>query len=137
MAVELAQRLCDAMNSHDVERLKVAYCDDVENSDPTQVLNGIDAVLAYWQGLWTAFKDLSFVVGPGCVGDEKARANEWIARGTHTGPLTMPDGSAIPGSGRVIELKGMSYFELRDGKVHRQRDYFDVASQMTQLGLVG
>ena len=55
---------------------------------------------------------------------------EIVARGTHTGPL---DG--IPPTGRRAEVVGCNVVEIRDGKIHRERDYYDTMALMQQLGL--
>lgn len=42
---------------------------------------------------------------------------------------------AIPQSaGRKIRFRGMSLFELRDGKVQAYREYFDTGAALLQLG---
>jgi steroid delta-isomerase-like uncharacterized protein len=42
---------------------------------------------------------------------------------------------AIPRSaGRKIRFRGMSFFELRDGKVQAYREYFDTGAALLQLG---
>ena len=42
---------------------------------------------------------------------------------------------AIPRSaGRKIRFRGMSLFELRDGKVRAYREYFDTGAALLQLG---
>ena len=42
---------------------------------------------------------------------------------------------AIPRSaGRKIQFRGMSLFELRDGKVRAYREYFDTGAALLQLG---
>ena len=59
---------------------------------------------------------------------------EFTGRGTHTGTLTTPMGS-IPATGRSLTLQLCDVIEFEDGKVKRQRTYFDTGSMMAQLGL--
>jgi ketosteroid isomerase-like protein len=42
---------------------------------------------------------------------------------------------AIPKSaGRKIRFRGMSVYELRDGKIEAYREYFDTGAALLQLG---
>lgn len=67
------------------------------------------------------------------MGDDVAV--EYTGRGTHTGTLSTSMGD-IPATGRSVTLQLCDVMEFRDGKVHRQRTYFDTGSMMAQLGLM-
>ena len=60
---------------------------------------------------------------------------EYTGRGTHTGTLSTSMGD-IPATGRSVTLQLCDVIEFKDGKVHRQRTYFDTGSMMAQLGLL-
>ncbi len=60
---------------------------------------------------------------------------EYTGRGTHTGTLTSSMGS-IPPTGRQLTLTLCDVIEFEEGKVKRQRSYFDSGSMMAQLGLL-
>jgi steroid delta-isomerase-like uncharacterized protein len=55
-------------------------------------------------------------------------------RGTHSGPLQMPTGE-IPATGRTIEMRACQVVDIADGKARGTRQYFDMATMMTQLGV--
>ena len=40
----------------------------------------------------------------------------------------------IPPSGRPVEVVICNVMELRDGKIHREREYVDLMSILTQIG---
>ena len=61
---------------------------------------------------------------------------EWTGWATNTGPLAMPGGTEIPATGKTIEVSGVSIVMVRDGKIATERDYFDNAALMSQLGLM-
>ena len=63
-------------------------------------------------------------------------ADEWTFAGTHTGPLQLPDGTEFPPTGRRVEVRGMEFVELRDGKIVVDNLYYDPAAALAQLGLV-
>ena len=71
---------------------------------------GAEAAVAVAEYYTTAFPDLSFEVRAGHAPSDDVAILELIARGTHTGPL---------GDGRII----------------REREYFDTFAIMSQLGL--
>ena len=59
---------------------------------------------------------------------------EYTGRGTHTETLSTGMGD-IPATGRSVTLQLCDVMEFKDGKVYRQRTYFDTGSMMAQLGL--
>jgi steroid delta-isomerase-like uncharacterized protein len=56
---------------------------------------------------------------------------ELIARGTHRGDL-----NGIAPTGRSLQLNIANVMETREGKVYREREYFDLMSMMVQLGVI-
>jgi steroid delta-isomerase-like uncharacterized protein len=68
-------------------------------------------------------------------------AGEWVAsehvgRGTNTGPIPSQAGM-LPPTGRSIELAIAEVYQLRDGKLASLRAYYDMATMLRQLGLMG
>jgi ketosteroid isomerase-like protein len=68
-------------------------------------------------------------------GEDDFAVVEFVARGTHDGPLASPGGE-IPSTGRRIETRFCEVYEIQDGKLVRGRIYFDLATIMGQLGLM-
>jgi len=56
---------------------------------------------------------------------------EFVARGTHNGDL-----KGIAPTGKAVEIHAANAMELRDGKVYREREYFDLMTLMVQIGAV-
>ncbi len=54
---------------------------------------------------------------------------EWIVRGTHQGPLM-----GFPGTGRQIEIRGLTVVTRARGKITKESLYYDVADLYRQLG---
>ena len=61
---------------------------------------------------------------------------EFVSRGTQTGPLHSRLGS-FPATGRRMEASCCSVMRVENGKVVEGRDYYDAASIIRQLGLLG
>jgi predicted ester cyclase len=55
---------------------------------------------------------------------------EFTASGTQTGEL-----SGIPPTGRSVSADVCNVVEVRDGKIYREREYYDVMGLMQQLGV--
>jgi steroid delta-isomerase-like uncharacterized protein len=56
---------------------------------------------------------------------------EFIGRGTHEGELM-----GIAPTGKSITIPVCNVLEMRDGKIHREREYMDMATMMVQLGVM-
>ncbi len=63
-------------------------------------------------------------------------ADEWTFVGTHTGAFLMPDGTELPPTGKRVEIRGMEFVRLRDGKIVVDNLYYDNLAILVQLGLV-
>jgi len=55
---------------------------------------------------------------------------ELVARGTHHGDLM-----GIPPTGRSIVIHMCNVMVLRDGRIHREREFFDRLTMLEQLGV--
>ena len=52
----------------------------------------------------------------------------WNFKGTHTG-----DFFGIPASGNKLDLSGTTLVSIKDGKIAREQDFFDMMSMLNQL----
>jgi steroid delta-isomerase-like uncharacterized protein len=111
------------------------YASDAVFADPFNACKGRDAIQAYFEISAGAFPDGTNETMR-LVEEGDAVAVEMIYRGTNTGPLPLPDGSVIPATGKAMELSVASVLKVRDGKIVSERDYFDGAALMSQLGLM-
>lgn len=128
------QKLADLWNAGDREAFLACHTDDCEITWPEGTDKGQAAAAAFW-----AAKDPS----PGNqvrisvlieVGDTVAE--EGVVEGTNTGPLTAPDGSQIPATGRDFTIPFAALHTVRDGKITSSRYYWDGMGFMAQLGLL-
>ena len=58
-------------------------------------------------------------------------AGEWRLTGTHNGA-----GGPLPPTGKTFEILGVSIGRLEGGKIRQNRDYWDMATFLTQVGLM-
>jgi steroid delta-isomerase-like uncharacterized protein len=121
-----------AWASGDIETILAAYSDDVvfEEVPFNLVVQGQEELRAHLQALYTAFPDIAFAAtGDAFLSGEWA-AVEWTATGTYSGQIPgMP-----PGTGQTVTFRGASILELEGGKIRVEREYYDAASLLAQLG---
>ena len=81
-----------------------------------------------------AFPDAEYVV-ESFVEEGDTFTDEWTFTGTNTGPFRLPDGE-VPATGRPVELKGMEFVEVRNGRIVVDNLYYDFMAAVAQLGLI-
>ncbi len=97
--------------------------------------SGQDKVLPLWRGWANALPDSAPTIHSTFVsGNTVVIECTWT--GTHKGPLEMPKGNIQP-TGKRIELRACNVFEIDPDsvKAKSQRQYFDMATLLGQLGV--
>ncbi|HEY2387538.1 MAG TPA: nuclear transport factor 2 family protein [Candidatus Binatia bacterium] len=109
----LAQRIVDVTVGHDDDATLALYADDVESTEMGQpAMRGIDAIrqkFQMWRGMTShaSFRPKSVLV------DGNAIVIEWV--GTVT----------LSSSGKTVTLDEVAVHEIRNGKIVRERFYYD------------
>ena len=132
---ELVEQQISAGFSKNYAKLTEFYAKDVRYVDPDGEWTGVDAVLAHMKETFDPFPEMSFETKAIYDGDGWAIA-EGVVSGKNTGPLVMPDGSTLPATGRDIEFGTVTIYELRDGAITAERNYWDNMAIYAQLGLL-
>jgi predicted ester cyclase len=101
--------------------------------DPLAVepLVGLDPLEAHAAALRTAFPDVRVERTAPALQRGDHACVPWRLHGTNRGRL-----GAIPPTERSIELHGLHYLELSDGRISRARGFFDLYEGSIQLGLL-
>lgn len=121
-------------NAHDAELAAQSLHADVEYHDaavgePQRGLAAArDNVIAFFLG---ALPDLTWTMVGEPVVANGAMAFRWVFAGTNTG--TPFEGDAPTGA--RVELRGMSFVEVANGKIVYQGDFYDALTLRRQLGL--
>ncbi len=114
--------------------LKHATADVVVEMIPFgQVHRGHGGFREFLGGFKTAFPDLRIEVTRQIADDDRVTA-EFVAYGTHSGPLMTP-GGPVPATGKPVTFTVCEVWDIRDGQIAGIRNYQDAASLMRQLGL--
>jgi steroid delta-isomerase-like uncharacterized protein len=122
-------------NKHDWGGVPALFTSDGVHIDPTGRHGGSEAIRDYLETTDKAVPDASIQASL-AIDDGDIVVTEWSFQGTHTGPIDLPDGTEIAATGNTLEFPGVSVLTIRDGKIANFRDYFDLVTMMTQLGLM-
>ena len=134
-AEEVVRASLAAFNDNDEAASRSLVTDDAEIVDVPSgtVFCGPDGIVAFQRGWYAGFSDAKTVLTSIVVSGNQV-ATEFAGRGTHDGPFTTPMGE-IPATGRQVDIRFCSVWDIRDGKVAASRTYYDTATFARQLGL--
>ena len=132
---ELLDRYVELYNAGDLNACTELYAEDAVQWMHDGIFEGRVAIRDRLARDLDAFPDAKYVV-ESFVEDGDTFADEWTFTGTNTGPLRHPDGTEIPATGKPVEIKGMEYVEVRDGKIVVDNLYYDFMAAVAQLGLI-
>jgi predicted ester cyclase len=125
----------EGVQERDFVKALSVFADDVERTmSGAGTLRGLEAFKAVIQVFPDAFLDIAFAVDTWIETDGTLVA-EGRVRGTHTGPLTTPEGE-IPATGRRLDLPFADILQVRGDKFSLLHVYFDRLEMMNQLGLI-
>jgi len=92
-------------------------------------LKGKAEVESFANAFFTAFPDIRFELASTPIEAGNRCSFEWRITGTHLGLLLDK-----PATGKAIDFQGISTMEVKDGKIVRITDYWDLATLLRQIG---
>jgi steroid delta-isomerase-like uncharacterized protein len=127
-AAVIAQRWCDAWNSHDVEQVLTVFTDDILYEDVTfKLVNHGHADLRKFAAFFfQAVPDLYLECLRAVLSDGQGSI-EWAFSGTDHGVFK---------TGKRFFVRGASVITVRGNKISRNLDYYDAAKIMRDVGLL-
>jgi steroid delta-isomerase-like uncharacterized protein len=131
----LLDRYVSLYNSGDLDGVMDLYAEDSSQSMPDGTYEGRAAIRGRLAKELAAFSDVAHRV-VSYVEEGDAFADEWVFVGTHTGSLVLPDGTELPPTGKRVEMPGMEYVKVRDGKIVVDNLYYDNLAVAAQFGLL-
>ena len=103
------------------------FTEDVVIVTPEGNLVVIEAVKNFYLNYFLGFSDVEFTIVD-AFGQGDKIVKYWNFKGTHTG-----DFFGIPASGNKLDLSGTTLVSIKDGKIAREQDFFDMMSMLNQL----
>jgi steroid delta-isomerase-like uncharacterized protein len=130
-AATVHREMFKAVENQDFGKLRALYHPEYTYMSGDGVeQKGADAGVAVAEMYTKAFQDLSFEIRNQFTPSSDVSIIEFTARGTHKEEL-----EGIPATGRQVEVVVCNVIEVRDGKIYREREYYDALSMMQQLGV--
>lgn len=131
-AAALHREMFDAVTSRDFSRLRSLYHPDYTYTSGDGVeQKGADAGVAVAETYMTAFPDMTMEIREQFAPSDTVSIIEFTARGTHKEAL-----EGIPATGKQVEVVVCNVVETAEGKILREREYYDALSLMKQLGVI-
>jgi steroid delta-isomerase-like uncharacterized protein len=128
-ATAIQREMFQAVANRDLEALRAMYHPDYTYTGPDGVeVTGPDAGIAVAETYTAAFPDLSVEFLAQHSSGDTAVA-ELLISGTHQEAL---EGRAA--TGVHVTMHDCNIVQVRDGRIVRERDYFDTATLLAQLG---
>lgn len=131
----LLERYIELYNDGDLDGVMDLYAEDSVQLMPDGFFEGRSAIKERLAQELNAFSDIAHRY-TSYVEQDDAFADEWVFVGTHTGPLVLPDGTELPATGKRVEMPGMEYVKMRDGKIVVDNLYYDNLAIAAQFGLL-
>lgn len=126
----------ETINDRDWEGYGAFFVEDVRMRFPGAISGAIgrEGRVQFVQGIITAFPD-GKITAVRVFGAGEWGCCQFHFRGTNTGPLGAPDGSAAPPTGKVAEFPYCVVARFEDGAIVEFDEYFDRLEMLSQLGL--
>jgi steroid delta-isomerase-like uncharacterized protein len=122
-------------NAGDLDAVMDLYAEDAVQLMPDGIFEGRSTIRERLARELDGFADIAHRV-ESFVEQGDAFADEWTFVGTHTGAIVLPDGTELPPTHKRVEIRGMEFVELRDGKIVVDNLYYENVAVLVQLGLV-
>jgi steroid delta-isomerase-like uncharacterized protein len=132
---DLLERYVELYNEGDLDGVMDLYAEDAVQLMPEGTFEGRATIQERLARELAAFPDVQWdLISYMEQGD--TFADEWHFVGTHTGPFVLPDGTELAPTGKRVEVRGMEFVQMRDGKIVVDNLYYDNLGVAAQLGLV-
>jgi steroid delta-isomerase-like uncharacterized protein len=125
-ATALAEKWIAAWNSHDPDKMLSLSTDDIFYEDVPfgEVSHGSAELRKFYLSEIEGVPDLELKLERSSIHDGHGTI-EWTFSGTDKGVFK---------TGKKFSVRGVSVIDLRDGKISRNVDYYDVVTIMRQVG---
>jgi steroid delta-isomerase-like uncharacterized protein len=130
---QIVREHMESENTHDFDVTLATFADHprYEIVPTGEVYDGTEAVSRYYQETRTAFPDQRNELISLYHADDAVIVEFWL-RGTHRGEFR-----GIPPTGKSFEARMAAFFLFEGERLVCERVYFDAATLLTQLGLLG
>jgi steroid delta-isomerase-like uncharacterized protein len=120
-----------AWNSHDTEKVVSFFTDDgvYEELGIGVIKRGKEELRAFIDNFFANFPDTNFELTSSFISGNWYCA-EWVWTGAHKGNV-----AGLPATGKRFSIRGVSVGELKEGKIKRNSDYYNLMDFLKQIGI--
>ena len=124
----LAEKWIAAWNSHDPDKFLPLFTNDIFYEDVAfgEVAHGAAELLKFYLSEVEGIPDLALKLDRANIHNGHGTI-EWTFSGTDKG---------VYKTGKKFSVRGVSVIDLRDGKISRNLDFYDLATVMRQVGVL-
>lgn len=127
---KIVEEYMDAVFRHDSAKIRhMLHNEYTYTSGDGQSMKGIEAGVAVAEMYGNAFPDMKFEIQNMYLSGNIV-VTEFIVNATHTGNLM-----DITPTNRKVLIPICNIAEIREGKIYAEREYFDMAHLLKQLGI--
>jgi steroid delta-isomerase-like uncharacterized protein len=127
---KIVEEYMDAVFRHDSEKVRhLLHNEYTYTSGDGQSQKGIEAGVAIAEMYGNAFPDMKFEIQNMFLSGNIV-VTEFIVKATHSGNLM-----DIAPTNRKVVVNICDVTEIREGKIYAEREYFDMAHLLQQLGV--
>ncbi len=134
--MSIVDRLVEAITQKDINAYGSLYANEAVMYEPllSEPARGKREIMESEAALFRAFSEIEIIVNNE-LGSGRVMMAEVVLSAMNDGPLDVGAGE-VPATGRRIEIPMVWVFDLNEEElVVEERDYFDTARIMQQLGL--
>jgi steroid delta-isomerase-like uncharacterized protein len=128
--LNVVQRFYDAYNNKREAVLNEVIADDYVDYGHQPPGRGVQGARSDYQDFSRGFEDARFDIDEMFGSDDRVVVR-WTLHATHTGPF-----AGLPPTQKKAEVRGISLYRLRDGKITETRNMADLFALFTQLGTI-
>lgn len=120
-----------AVQARELDRVVALFTPEARYEDVTFqfAIEGPQAIRQMFSSAFSGLAEPVYQLRRSVVEADRAAA-EWVAEGRHAGPML-----GVEATGRRLQVRGLSFLEIRQGRIRSVTDYLDRIGLETQLGL--
>ena len=138
-AFEIVSQFVAALSARDTETMSALHAKDyvvdwVYGDAFENPPSSAEESAAFFPAWFAGFDEMDYEIRR-TIAAEEVVVTEWIFTGTHTGPLGPPVfEKRLDPSGRTIQFRGVTIYDVRAGRIQRETIYLDLATLLVELG---
>lgn len=140
LALQIVSEYAAAMVARDSQRMEALRAEDfvldfVHNDAARREPLSAEETRMFWSFWFVAFPELDWEVTR-TIAAENVVVTQWVFTGTHTGPLESNIfGNQVEPTGKTIQLRGASFYDVSEGLIRRETAYLDFATLVVEFGV--